>query len=85
MAQKLNDLAGKLGKGGAPPGVGLGLKVLGALGAAAYGVSQSMYTGKIIIISLQRVVPRSCYFNITSLLCDYMGLQQPPHRYNISD
>ncbi|ALC42548.1 l-2-03709 [Drosophila busckii] len=44
MAQsKLNDLAGKLGKGG-PPGLGLGLKVLAAVGAAAYGVSQSMYT-----------------------------------------
>lgn len=46
MAQsKLNDLAGKLGKGG-PPGLGIGLKVLAAVGAAAYGVSQSLYTGK---------------------------------------
>lgn len=46
MAQgKLNDLAGKFGKGG-PPGLGLGIKLLGAVGAAAYGVSQSMYTGK---------------------------------------
>ena len=45
MAQsKLNDLAGKLGKGG-PPGLTLGLKVLAAVGAAAYGVSQSLYTG----------------------------------------
>ncbi|KAH8369520.1 hypothetical protein KR200_006975 [Drosophila serrata] len=44
MAQsKLNDLAGKLGKGG-PPGLGIGLKVLAAVGAAAYGVSQSLYT-----------------------------------------
>lgn len=46
MAQsKLNDLAGKLGKGG-PPGLGIGLKLLAAVGAAAYGVSQSLYTGK---------------------------------------
>lgn len=46
MAQQLNDLAGKFGKGGAPPGLGLGLKLLGIAGAAVYGVSQSMYTGK---------------------------------------
>ena len=46
MAQsKLNDLAGKFGKGG-PPGLGLGIKVLGTIGALAYGVSQSMFTGK---------------------------------------
>lgn len=46
MAQsKLNDLAGKFGKGG-PPGLGLGLKLLAFGGAAAYGISQSMYTGK---------------------------------------
>uniref|UniRef100_T1GQY0 Prohibitin n=1 Tax=Megaselia scalaris TaxID=36166 RepID=T1GQY0_MEGSC len=44
MAQsKLNDLAGKFPKGG-PPGLTTGLKVLTALGAAAYGVSQSLYT-----------------------------------------
>ncbi|XP_002015755.2 prohibitin-2 isoform X1 [Drosophila persimilis] len=44
MAQsKLNDLAGKLGKGG-PPGLGIGLKLLAAAGAVAYGVSQSFYT-----------------------------------------
>lgn len=44
MAQsKLNDLAGKFGKGG-PPGLGLGLKLLAFGGAAVYGVSQSMYT-----------------------------------------
>lgn len=45
MAQsKLNDLAGKFGKGG-PPGLGIGLKLLGVAGAFAYGVSQSVYTG----------------------------------------
>lgn len=48
MAQgKLNDLAGKFGKGG-PPGLGLGLKVLAVGAAAAYGISQSMYTGDLI-------------------------------------
>lgn len=46
MAQsKLNDLAGKFGKGG-PPGLTTGLKVLAGLGALAYGVNQSLYTGK---------------------------------------
>ncbi|XP_039276750.1 prohibitin-2 [Nilaparvata lugens] len=39
---KLNDLAGKFG--GSPKGLGIGLKVLAAFGAAAYGVSQSMFT-----------------------------------------
>lgn len=43
MAQsKLNDLAGRFGKG--PKGVGIGLKFAALAGAAAYGVSQSMYT-----------------------------------------
>lgn len=46
MAQsKLNDLAGKFGKGG-PPGLGIGLKLLGVAGALIYGASQSVYTGK---------------------------------------
>lgn len=45
MAQsKLNDLAGKFGKGG-PPGLGLGLKLLAVGGAAVYGITQSLYTG----------------------------------------
>ena len=42
MADKLNDLAGRMGK--APKGLGLGVKLLAAGGAAAYGVMQSMYT-----------------------------------------
>ncbi|XP_076036420.1 prohibitin 2 [Oratosquilla oratoria] len=42
MADKLNDLAGRLGKG--PRGLGTGLKLLAAAGAAVYGISQSMYT-----------------------------------------
>lgn len=46
MAQsKLNDLAGKFGKGG-PPGLGIGLKLLGAAGALAYAATQSVYTGQ---------------------------------------
>lgn len=50
MAQsKLNDLAGKFGKGGGPPGLALGIKVLGTVGALAYGISQSMFTGNIIL------------------------------------
>lgn len=44
MAQgKLNDLAGKFSKGPSK-GVGIGLKIAGVFGAAAYGVSQSMFT-----------------------------------------
>lgn len=43
MAQsKLNDWAGRLGKN--PRGLGLGLKLVALGGAAAYGISQSMYT-----------------------------------------
>lgn len=42
MADKLNDLAGRMGKG--PKGLGTGLKLLAAAGAAAYGLAQSMYT-----------------------------------------
>lgn len=46
MAQsKLNEFAGKFPKGG-PPGMSLGLKVLGVGAALAYGVSQAMYTGQ---------------------------------------
>lgn len=46
MAQsKLNDLAGKLGNN--PKGLGLGLKFLAFAGAAAYGISQSMFTGNL--------------------------------------
>ncbi|CAO1390583.1 unnamed protein product [Diamesa serratosioi] len=40
---KLNDLAGKFGKGG-PPGLLTGLKVLAGVGAAIYGATQSVYT-----------------------------------------
>lgn len=45
MAQsKFNDLAGKFPKG-APPGLTALLKVAATIGVAAYGVSQSVYTG----------------------------------------
>lgn len=42
----LNDLAGRLNK--APKGVGIGMKLLALGGAAAYGISQSMYTGNLV-------------------------------------
>lgn len=49
MAQsKLSDLAGRFAKG--PKGVGTGLKILAAAGAAGYGVIQSMYTGKSLCV-----------------------------------
>lgn len=60
MAQsKLNDLAGKFGKGG-PPGIGIGLKLLGVAGALAYGASQSVYTGKNWEITLNMISIRIC-------------------------
>lgn len=46
MAQNLKDLAGKF-SGGAPKGVGLGLKLLVAGGAAVWAVKESMYTGRL--------------------------------------
>jgi len=42
MADKLNDLAGRMGK--APKGLGTGVKLLAAAAAGAYGLQQSMYT-----------------------------------------
>jgi len=42
MADKLNDLAGKMGK--APKGLGLGVKLLAAGAAGLYGLQQSMFT-----------------------------------------
>ena len=49
MADKWQDLAGRLknaGGGGAPRGLGLGIKLLAGGIAAAYGLQQSMYTGQ---------------------------------------
>jgi len=42
MADKLNDLAGRMGK--APKGMGLGVKLLAAGVGAYYGLQNSMYT-----------------------------------------
>jgi len=42
MADKLNDLAGRMGK--APKGMGLGVKILAAGVAGYYGLQQSMFT-----------------------------------------
>jgi len=46
MADKLNEFASKMaaGKGGPPGKIGLGVKLLAAGAAAAYGIQQSMYT-----------------------------------------
>lgn len=47
MADKLNEFASKFSKGGAPgapKGLGLGIKLLAAGVAGAYGLQQSMYT-----------------------------------------
>lgn len=47
MAQQQNikDFASKLSQGGGPKGLGVGLKVLGAVGLAAYAAVNSVYTG----------------------------------------
>jgi prohibitin 2 len=45
MADKLNEFAGKFGKGGAPKGLGVGIKLLAVAAAGAYGLKESMYTG----------------------------------------
>ncbi len=49
MADKFQDFAGRLrnaGGGGAPRGLGMGVKLLVGALAGAYGLQQSMYTGK---------------------------------------
>ena len=51
MAEKISEFANKMGKGGSqipgvPKGLGLGIKLLAAGAAAAYGINQAMYTGK---------------------------------------
>lgn len=62
MAQsKFTEMAGKFPKGG-PPGLTTGLKFLTAIGAAAYGVSQSLYTGKFLRFSF----PEPCQHNLKS-------------------
>jgi len=42
MADKLNDLAGRMGK--APKGLGTGIKLVAVAAAGAYGLQQSMFT-----------------------------------------
>ncbi len=44
MAEKLNDFANRLSKG-TPKGLGLGVKLLVGVSAAAYGFYRSMFTG----------------------------------------
>ena len=55
MADKWQDLAGRLknaGGGGAPRGLGIGIKLLAGGIAAAYGLQQSMYTGQAVNYSV---------------------------------
>ena len=48
MSEQINEFANKFGKGGAPKGVGLGVKLLAAGAAAIYGINNSMYTGEVL-------------------------------------
>jgi prohibitin 2 len=48
MADKFQEFAGRLGK--APKGVGTGVKLLAAAALAAYGIKESIFTGKTEII-----------------------------------
>jgi len=67
MADKLNEFAGKFGKGGAPKGLGIGIKLLAVAAAGAYGLKESMYTGK-----------RSSTNDVTILLSNYfLHLKNP--------
>lgn len=63
MAQsKLNDLANKFSKG--PTGLNVGFKVVAAAGLAAYGISQSMYTGMwLISFPIHIIIQFNKYFN----------------------
>lgn len=47
MAQQQNikDFATKFSQGGGPKGLGLGLKLLGVAGFAAWAAANSVYTG----------------------------------------
>ena len=47
MADKFQEFAGRFGK--APRGVGTGAKLLGVAVLAAYGIKESIFTGKVII------------------------------------
>ena len=52
MADKMKDFAGAFknaGGGGAPRGLGLGVKLLAGALAGAYGLQQSLYTGEDVI------------------------------------
>jgi len=67
MAQsKLNDLAGRLG--GSPRGLGIGLKLLVAVGGAAYGMSQAMYNGTLRVCSLALFSCEVCMTVIVAII-----------------
>ena len=57
MADKFTEFAGRMGK--APKGVGTGLKLLVAAGAAAYGIKESIYTGIIPSSTLRLEIRKS--------------------------
>lgn len=78
----VNDLLNRLGK--APKGVNTGLTLLAVAGASAYGISQSMYTGKNerkkqLTITLSNIHARNLQFSFSSfgnmsvvLCCGFM-------------
>lgn len=45
MAQQARDLLGRMGKG--PAGLSTGIRLLIGAGALAYGVKESLYTGRL--------------------------------------
>ena len=51
MADKLNEFAKNLGKGGGPKGLGTGAKLLAVAAAGIYGLQQSIYTGPCLCIT----------------------------------
>ena len=48
MADKVKDMMGRMGKG--PSGLTTGLKFLIGAGALAYGIKESIYTGKLYTV-----------------------------------
>lgn len=67
MAQSLKDLAGRLPAG--PRGMGTALKLLLGAGAAAYGIRESVFTGKCFQCSLGFYHLCHCYA-LLYLLCN---------------
>jgi len=57
MAKNLGDMLSRMG----PKGVRTGASVLAAAGAAVWGLSSSLYTGKVINFFFDEIIPKNLY------------------------